>query len=103
MNKTIPQFELIAHFTQLADTGDYDGYYEITNGKVSIFTDDDADESLELVVKTLNDSGCKFYMNDTAEIEVKILEEHIKRLNFMINNGLGWNDMVSDISSMHEI
>ena len=92
MNKINPKFELIAHSYQIADTGDYDGNYEITNGHLSIFTNDDDDEALQTVVNALNDSGCKFYLNDDAEFEIRILKERIKELAFMIENGLGWKD-----------
>lgn len=30
-------------------------------------------------------------------------EAEIKKLKFMIDNGLGWDDMKNDISPMHEI
>jgi hypothetical protein len=38
-------WELKGHSHQIADTGDYDGYYEITNGKISLLTKDDDDEA----------------------------------------------------------
>jgi len=31
------------------------------------------------------------------------LKEEKKKLEFMIENGLGWKDMENDISPMHEI
>ncbi len=31
-------WELKGHSHQIADTGDYDGHYEITNGKISLLT-----------------------------------------------------------------
>lgn len=89
-------WKFVAHSHQIADTGDYDGCYEITNGKVSIFTKDDDDEALESVVKALNESGCKFYLDDSTEFEAHILREENKRLHYMIENGLGWEDMKND-------
>lgn len=87
------EWELIGHSYQIADIGYYDGHYEITNGKICILTKDDDDESLQPVVDALNDSGCKFYQDDFIDFENRMLKEEIKRLTFMINNGLGWEDM----------
>ena len=69
------EWELVGHSHQIADTGDYDGCYEITNGKVSIFTQDDDDEALLPIVKALNNSGCKFYLDDAAEFELYLLKK----------------------------
>ena len=88
--------ELKGHSHQIADTGDYDGYYEITNGKISLLTKDDDDEVLQPIVEALNASGCKFYQDDWLEFENQILKKEIKRLQFMIDNGLGWKDMEND-------
>lgn len=95
------KWKLIAHNHQIADTGDYDGYYEITDGKVSIFTKDD-DDGLDDIVKTLNDSGAKFYDNhDQGYLE--FLEKENKKLNFMIENGLGYKDLENDIKYPTEL
>lgn len=90
----IPKFKLISHEHQIADTGDYDGGYEISNGKVSIFTNDDDDEALGKIVKALNESKCKFYLDDSDAFEAKIITEENKRLHFMIENGVGFEDMI---------
>ncbi len=94
---------LISHSHQIADTGDYEGCYEITNGKISIFTQDDDDESLEAIVTALNDSGCDFYFDDSAEYEAHLLREENRKLHFMVENGLGWDDMKNDILPINEI
>jgi hypothetical protein len=96
-------WELKGHSYQIADTGDYDGYYEITNGKISLLTKDDDDEALQPIVDALNDSGCNFYQDDWFEFENKMLKEEISRLKFMIDNSLGWKDIENDISPMHEL
>lgn len=96
-------WKLIGHSYQIFDTGDYDGYYEITDGKISLLTKDEDDEVLKSVVDVLNDLGCKFYQDDWFEFENKMLKEEINRLKFMIDNNLGWEDMHNDISSMHEL
>ena len=90
---TSTDWKLKGHSHQIADTGDYDGYYEITNGKISLLTKDDDDEALQPIVDALNDSGCKFYQDDWFEFENKMLKEEISHLKFMIDNGLGWKDM----------
>lgn len=93
----VEDWKLVPHSHQIADTGDYDGHYEITNGKISLLTKDDDDEALQPIVNALNDSKCKFYQDDWLEFENKILKEEIRRLKFMIENGLGWKDMNNDI------
>ena len=103
---TSADWELKGHSYQIADTGDYDGYYEITNGKISLLTKGDDDEALQPIVDALNDSGCKFYQDDWFEFENRMLKEEISRLRFMIDNGLGglgWKDMKNNISPMHEL
>ena len=87
--RTIADWELKSHSYQIADTCDYDGYYEITNGKISLLTKDDDYEVLQSIVDALNDSGCKFYQDDWFEFENNMLKEEISRLKFMIDNGLG--------------
>lgn len=68
-------WELTGHSYQIADTGDYDGNYEITNGKISLLTKDDDEEALQPIVNALNNSGAKFYMDDAAEFEAKMYKE----------------------------
>ena len=78
------KFELISHSHQIADTGDYDGCYEITNGKISIFTKDDDDDALDKVVKSLNESGCKFYKDDSDQNHIDSLKSEIAELKHEI-------------------
>lgn len=68
-------WKLVGHSHQIAYTGDYDGYYEITNGKVSFLTNSEDDEALFPIVKALNDSGCKFYLDDAKEVELYLLKK----------------------------
>lgn len=67
------KWELKSHSWQIADTGDYDGYWEITDGKTSICTKDDPnDERLEDIVKVLNATQCKFYTNNDTELNQQL-------------------------------
>jgi hypothetical protein len=94
-------WELKGYSHQIADTGDYDGHYEITNGIITLITKDDDDEALQPIVDALNNSGCKFYQDDWFEFENIMLKEEISRLKFMIDYGLGWKDMENDVTPMH--
>lgn len=73
-------WRLVGHSSQVADTGDYDGYYEITNGKISLLTKDDDKEALQPVVDAFNNSGCRFYQDDWFEFENKVLKDEIRNL-----------------------
>lgn len=52
---------------------EYSGHYEVTNGDIELCTIDDPEDvtenenTLQRVAKALNDSGCEFYCNTTAE------------------------------------
>ena len=80
MSKEKQKYVLKGHNYQIADTGDYDGCWEITNGKVSIFTKDDNDEGLEDVVVALNNADCDFYLDDSKDFELHIANEELKLL-----------------------
>lgn len=83
-NKSAAKFSLIPHSYQLADTGDYDGYYEISNGEISILTNDEDEEALLKVVRALNNSGCKFYMDDWKDVQLMLLSEQKQNLKHMV-------------------
>ena len=59
-------WQLIGVSHPIADTGDYSGHYEITDGNMTIITHDDDAESLQPIVDALNDSGCSFYFDISA-------------------------------------
>ena len=80
------KWKLISHSHQIADTGDYDGCYEITDGKVSLYTNDDDDEAIQPIINALNDSGCKFYLDDATEFELHLEKQRVKELDLMIVN-----------------
>lgn len=68
------EWKLVGHNHQIADTGDYDGCYELTNGKISIYTKDDDDDSLKEIAVFLNRYDIDFFLDDSD-----------KELNFYLN------------------
>jgi hypothetical protein len=64
--KTEHTWRLIGVSHPIADTGDYSGHYEITDGNMTIITHDDDAEALQPIVDALNDSGCSFYFDNSA-------------------------------------
>ena len=72
-------FIVKSHSFQIADTGDYGGYHEITNGKISLFTKDDPDDisELEQIAEALDKSELVFYLDDSAEVQA-----HMYKLQF---------------------
>lgn len=87
---TSTAWELKGHSHQIADTGDYDGYYEITNGDISILTKHDDDEELQPIVDVLNKSGCEFYQDNYHKYENEILKKEIAKLHKMRKSGYFW-------------
>lgn len=77
LNYLSQEWKIKGHPYQIADTGDYGGHYEITNGKISLLTKEENDEVLQPIVDALNNSGCKFYQDDWFEFENKLLKERI--------------------------
>jgi hypothetical protein len=91
-NKQQPAWEFKAHSYQIADTGDYDGHYELTNGDITLLTKDDDDETerllrmaahfLNKVVINLSDAkvdDLSFQLH-LLELEKKQLQERVKEL-----------------------
>lgn len=74
------KWKLIGHSHQIADTGDYDGHYEVTNGKISLLTKDDDDEAIQPIVDALNDSGAIFYQDDFFEFENRAIKQELEQL-----------------------
>lgn len=83
--KEMNEWQLIGHSYQIADTGDYDGCYEITDGSVSIYSKDDDDEALQPIVDALNESGCKFYLDDSDAFENHLLKIEIAELRSQLS------------------
>jgi hypothetical protein len=69
------KWEFKAHSHQIADTGDYDGYYEITNGDITLITKDDYEETerqLKTAVAALNRWGINFYDQKVEDSAIDI-------------------------------
>lgn len=55
---------------------DWSGHYEVTNGDIALCTIDDPEDitetenTLQRVASALNESGCKFYVNTAAELNL---------------------------------
>jgi len=60
-------------------------------------------EAIEPVVKALNESGINFYIDDSDKWELHAIREENKRLHYMIENGLGWEDMKNDVKYPMEL
>lgn len=66
-------FKVKSHSYQIGDTGDYDGYWEITNGEISLCTKDDGDEIDKMlgdVAKVINETKIHFYVDNAKEIDL---------------------------------
>jgi len=85
MEKT-NEWKIIGHNYQIADTGDYDGCYELTNGKISFYTKDGDENEIQPIIDALNNSGCDFYLDDSSEFELHVLKEENKILHDFLDN-----------------
>lgn len=87
MNKEKQLWKVIAHSYQIADTGDYEGHFEITNGKISLFTNDESDDSDETedkpyqkVIDALNATNSKFWIDDSWMVELSHYRQSAEEL-----------------------
>jgi len=81
------KWEVKSHSYQIGDTGDYDGYWEITNGKDSLITKEDYEDiekDLRAVVDLLNNTYANFTVdrgNEAAmDAEIKWLRQEMEDL-----------------------
>ena len=63
---------------------------------------------LSTIPMTLREGIDTILLNEAIDTVVEALEkplpcERCKKLEYMIENGLGWEDMENDISQMHEL
>jgi hypothetical protein len=72
------EWEYKEHFHAIGMTGDYSGHYEVSNGHISLCTNDDPEDitetenTLQKVARVLNESGCKFYCDTTTEHKLHV-------------------------------
>lgn len=69
------KWEVKSHSYPIADTGDYDGYYEITNGNITLTTRDDYEETerqLQIAAAVLNKWGINFFDQKVDDLLIDI-------------------------------
>lgn len=89
---------------QIADTGDYDGHYEISNGLITLGTTSDDEDSLNSLIYFLNALEIQIYSTPNYEIELLIEKEENKRLNLMIqNNCKTWDEYLSTLTPENDL
>lgn len=75
------KWEYKSHSYQIGDTGDYDGYWEVTNGRDSLITNDDYEDiekDLQAVVDLLNNTYANFKVDRTIEAALEHEKEWLK-------------------------
>lgn len=88
-------WKIKVHNSQIADTGDYDGHYELTNGTISLVTKDDIDtedsdnDSLKQAMSILNGLDIKWENWDLsdAKFELHLEKENCKK----------WKEVAKDL------
>lgn len=88
MTNQFKKWEFKAHNYQIADTGDYDGHYEITNGinRIIIRNDfDDAEEVLNKICDIINENELDIEIEDHSE-EAAMASDQVDRLQTQIEN-----------------
>lgn len=79
------KWQLRGHSHQIADSGDTDDRYEITDGNISFFTKEDEDEGLEEIVAALNNYGDDFFADDSVAFELGLVKKEKQELRTMLN------------------
>lgn len=80
MSEIDTTWKAVACSSPIADTGDYDGHWELTNGNIVLITNDDdlAEVDFADIVDVLNNAGIDFTLDDTANIDKYIAESRLK-------------------------
>lgn len=76
------KWEYKIHSYPIGDTGDYDGYWEIANGKDSMITKDDYDDiekDLQAIVDMLNITYANFSFDRNAEAALEAENKWLKQ------------------------
>lgn len=72
-------WEIKSHYHPIADTGDGTVSLELTNGDISLITNDEpGDDVLEGIASQLNNSGCKFWLDDSKWAHLPSENEWLK-------------------------
>lgn len=90
-----PLWRIVEHFGQIADTGDYDGRYEITNGKLRIFTKGDDDSGLEQLVNVLNEHQLDLEPDYSPYDDIAYLEVQLKEAKAQLESATGKAEWIS--------
>ena len=84
------EWKIIPHSYQIADTGDYDGHWELTNGTISLITKDDIGEDgdVEDLVQKMNDLDVKWedYKLDDSRWEAMMWKSKVDMLERFIES-----------------
>ena len=90
MEKVPAKWEFKCHNYQIADTGDYDGYFELTNGIISLCSiddDEDTERFLQKAANLLNKVGINLYESNYEGVQIDnyLLKDENKELRERIN------------------
>lgn len=72
------EWKIIPHSYQIADTGDYDGHYELTNGTISLITRDDVDtdnpdiDGINHMIEIMNELDIKWENGEAADLRFEL-------------------------------
>lgn len=85
------EWRLEPHTYPIADTGDYDGYWELTNGDIELITKDDnlGDEEGQALLKVLNDTDCEWEDWTVSNLQFELEME--KKLS------IAWKQMATEL------
>lgn len=111
------KWEIKEHSMQIADTGDYDGYWELTNGTISLVTRDeidvdDPDSPLEMVEHYLNEAGVKWenWIEDDLRYQVHVMSENCEKWKNMagvlydnLKHGFSQEALVKDLENYEKL
>lgn len=89
------QWTLEGHSSQIADTGDYDGHYELTDGLTSLVTKDDiCGEDAARLTALLNEIGAKWedWNANNLEFELHLEKENSGRWKEIAHDMYIWLD-----------
>ena len=93
-------WKVIGHNHQSPENGDKNGIWELTDGKLKLFTENDVDvEEFDKILEGLNEIKTNFYVDNNWQFRFKLEEQEMERLyEFIVQKGLleEYNKMVSE-------